>query len=443
MPKLLPHSPELQALLDAVRANVEDPAPRLALADWLDERDDPRGEMVRLAHAFDTEEFNSPQRDAAEVALNAWQSKWGSKWVGQLDGASLDHGLLALYLDESHPFDYFRAQIKPDVAAWVHGVWCGRADDSTAAGLTAWPWLPGLTFQGETLTDAGVTPLARITNLRDLSLGSDGLTGTVFDTLARLKHLRALSLIAGNGWLRDDLHRLADLPALEDLHLYLPWPGVKRFAPISQATGLRRLDLTSLKDLPDEAIDQLPGLDQLRTLRLCQCSALTGSAFASLVSLPELRSLDVSQCPLIKNDNLAPLASIPTLESLDVEYCTRLTDKVFTTAGKLPNLRMLNVSENTRITGKGLASLGGLTHLEHLKLSGCQKVTDASLTPLRHLTSLRILRLRNCPLLTVKGLTALAGLTNLRWLDLRRCSQLTTADRKTLKRTWPGCSITF
>jgi uncharacterized protein (TIGR02996 family) len=69
MPTLQPHSAELQALLDAVRADFERDDLRLILADWLDERDDPRGEMIRLSCGWAAEEHNSPQRDRLEFHL--------------------------------------------------------------------------------------------------------------------------------------------------------------------------------------------------------------------------------------------------------------------------------------------------------------------------------------------------------------------------------------
>jgi uncharacterized protein (TIGR02996 family) len=42
------HGPELRALLAACHAHPDDDTARLVLADWLQERDDPRGELVRV-----------------------------------------------------------------------------------------------------------------------------------------------------------------------------------------------------------------------------------------------------------------------------------------------------------------------------------------------------------------------------------------------------------
>jgi hypothetical protein len=441
MLKLLAHSPKLQARLDAVRADLDDWGPRLDLAAWLDQRNDPRGEMLRIAHAFATEEDGSPQRDEAEVRRNAWWEAWRVKWLGELRGVGLDDGLLSLCVDAACPFDYFRSHVEPGVAAWVGKIRCAGADDRTAAEVAAWDWLPEVSFDGARLTDAGLAPLRRFTALRSLRLDSDHLTGAVFDTLARLPQLRTLSGGGEAPWLNDNLHRLAELPALAQLYLdFYSWPGTATFAPLSGASRLRSLSVFS-RVMPDEALPLLAGLTELRDLNLRQCWSLTGATIGSLAALPALRALILADCKRITNDAIAPLVGLP-LESLDLEYCTRLTDKVLTHAGKMLGLRTLTVSENPRITGKGLAALGDLTQLEHLKLSGCSKITDATLAALKPLTNLRILRLRQCRLLTVQGLTALAGLTQLRWLDLRSCPQLTGKDVARLQQTWPQCAIT-
>ena len=44
--------PEEAALLDRVCADPDDDGPRLVFADWLDERNDPRGEFIRVQVAL-------------------------------------------------------------------------------------------------------------------------------------------------------------------------------------------------------------------------------------------------------------------------------------------------------------------------------------------------------------------------------------------------------
>jgi uncharacterized protein (TIGR02996 family) len=445
MPALLPHSRELQALLDAARYGSESDASRLILADWLDERDDPRGEMIRVSCATRTEEHNSPQSDAVKAQLSAWEKRWLPKWLGARKGAHIERGLLSLSGNAGQdPFRSFHDNFGPELTGWIESVSYWPCDDRTVADLTAWPWLPWLSLNGgDTLTDAGTAHLPQFTQLRSLSVSGGHLSDATLTSIARLQRLRALGLDLGEGSLCDGLPRLTELPALESLHLWGSWPGSERFAVVGRLADLRQLILVGLDGMPGEAFAMLTGLAALRHLYPGHRGRLTGSALADIAQLPSLQTLDVSLCRQVKNADVAHLARCSTLECLNLEDCGRLTDKCLEPIGKLSQLRTLNVGECKGIRGKGLASLAGLTRLEHLKLSGCRSLPDKALLPLRNLTNLRILRLRNCLLLTADGLSALAGLTRLRWLDLRECPQLSEADRKSLRRIWPECGITF
>jgi len=48
------------ALLDAIRADPEDPAPQRAIANWLLEHGDPRGELILLDHRDRAGELHDP-----------------------------------------------------------------------------------------------------------------------------------------------------------------------------------------------------------------------------------------------------------------------------------------------------------------------------------------------------------------------------------------------
>lgn len=55
--------PDEAAFLEGVCAEPENDAPRLIFADWLDERNDPRGEFIRVQVAIAQLSTNDPQRD--------------------------------------------------------------------------------------------------------------------------------------------------------------------------------------------------------------------------------------------------------------------------------------------------------------------------------------------------------------------------------------------
>jgi uncharacterized protein (TIGR02996 family) len=54
-----------QAFLQAMQENPDDAVHRLVFADWLEERDDPRGELIRLLHTL-TQSVEVPDRSKLE-----------------------------------------------------------------------------------------------------------------------------------------------------------------------------------------------------------------------------------------------------------------------------------------------------------------------------------------------------------------------------------------
>src|SRR5271156_3705070 len=59
-----------QAFLQAMQENPEDTALRLVFADWLEERGDPRGELLRLLHTL-TQAVEAPDRSKLEDRLRS------------------------------------------------------------------------------------------------------------------------------------------------------------------------------------------------------------------------------------------------------------------------------------------------------------------------------------------------------------------------------------
>jgi uncharacterized protein (TIGR02996 family) len=57
-----------QAFLQAMQDNPDDASVRLVFADWLEERGDPRGELIRLLHTL-TQSVEVPERSKLEDRL--------------------------------------------------------------------------------------------------------------------------------------------------------------------------------------------------------------------------------------------------------------------------------------------------------------------------------------------------------------------------------------
>ena len=86
------HGPELKALLAACHREPDDDTPRLVLADWLQERDDPRGELVRLQVRLAAMPANDPEYDALFGQHQKWWKKYGKWWEREVDTLIWDSG---------------------------------------------------------------------------------------------------------------------------------------------------------------------------------------------------------------------------------------------------------------------------------------------------------------------------------------------------------------
>jgi uncharacterized protein (TIGR02996 family) len=75
-----------EAFLHDILSHPEDDAPRLIYADWLDERNDPRGEFIRvqcaLAHLSDVDPRRWPLEQREQELLREHEPKWQPKGVG-------------------------------------------------------------------------------------------------------------------------------------------------------------------------------------------------------------------------------------------------------------------------------------------------------------------------------------------------------------------------
>ncbi len=223
----------------------------------------------------------------------------------------------------------------------------GKASDSAARWLRAFPQLKSLRWTGPQVTDATVEVLRGLPKLTVLKLDETKLTDA---GLAQIK----------------------PLARLEELYL-------------------ARTQIT------DAGMDHLAELRRLRRLRLSE-TKITGTGLAKIVSLQELVELDISKTA-IDDAALVVLEKLPRLTRLNL-YTTPITDAGLDHLAPLVQLTWLNL-DNTRITDAGLPKLRALKKLEFLHL-GRTQITDAGLGPLAELTQLKTLHLTNTRV-TVQG----------------------------------------
>jgi uncharacterized protein (TIGR02996 family) len=343
--------PELASLLAAARLEIEDDAPRLVLADWLEEHGDvKRAEWVRLSVRASALRQWNPVRRKLLTRLEKREVAHAEEWFGLLQAANgvirVNHAAGMVYLElMPQALNGLDELLNSPEGAWVDGLRC-------------WDGWSGADF-------ARLLRCRALTHLSSLMLGacreSDGIP-----PLAETPHLKQLShlvlshaRITANG-----LRRVIEagvVPALTRLGVgtnLLEWTGVRALAESGWMGRLTSLDLTD-NQLGVQAAPLCAG-PRLRDLSLARNGfGDRGVAALPFAGLASVRALDLSFND-VGADGVAALAAaeLPALTDLNLE------GNVIDDAGLVPllrppvssQLRFLQLSHN-RITDVGAQSL--------------------------------------------------------------------------------------
>src|SRR5262249_51144151 len=79
-----PPRPEVLAFLQDIKENPDDDAPRLILADWLEEHGDPRGEFLRLELEAMRLDLPIPRRCELAKEIGTLLRRYEVDWFGPL-----------------------------------------------------------------------------------------------------------------------------------------------------------------------------------------------------------------------------------------------------------------------------------------------------------------------------------------------------------------------
>jgi uncharacterized protein (TIGR02996 family) len=392
------------AFLHAILTHPDDDAPRLIYADWLDERNDPRGEFIRvqcaLARLDDEDPRRWPLEQREQELLREHQPKWLPKGIeivpcvfrrGFVEEISLftqEFLSVAERLFKQTPLQHLCLR------GPIHAAEIGRARE-------------GMGWQG-------VTQSPYLTRLRGLSLAFPlGVEDWQdFSESPYLANLTDLKLIPSS-WLEGfsiDWARVIHRPTLRSLalsHNALTLDALRVLVESSSLTGLRELNLSGNR-LTHEAMTVLGGsrlLPQLETLHLD--SNLLGDAGALAVrdwpALPRLKRLFLrhNQIFVAGVQALAAAPALAHLLSLDLFGNLSVDKGTVALAGSahLARLRALNL----RFNGVGDTGARALAHSRTLS-----QLTRLNLTANR-ITSVGARALIEAP-----------GLPNLARLDLPR-----------------------
>src|SRR5262245_9090295 len=384
--------PQEAAFLERVCADPEDDGPRLVFADWLDERDDPRGEFIRVQVALARLSAGDPRaivlRDRESALLARYGTRWTERLRGVAAGPEFRRGFVETVNVEGRLFlrraaELFRLAPVRHVRFLDVGSTLDRLMQSThlvrlstitianqhiderlTRSLVESPHLGGLlglNIGRNRVGDRGAERLAwspRFRNLGALDLSDNAVGDPGARAIAGSSNLGGLvSLeLRRNELSRFGLGSLCGSPALAGLrHLGVALNHVR--APQDSTTSttgvvaLESLDVSENGLTPDAVslLISLPGLERLRQLELGN-NEVGNDGATTLAAWPGAATLQILRLAnnRIGDDGARALArspNFPQLTDLDLSD-NPVHDRggyEFLNTGSLPRLRRLGV----------------------------------------------------------------------------------------------------
>lgn len=224
--------------------------------------------------------------------------------------------------------------------------------------------LESLNIIATKLSDAWITPLGKLTNLKTLRFTNNGkLSDAGLEQLAGLKNLEAFSFV-GTGMKG---------------HAYAKFEGFTRLVNVSHRGS----------SIDDEGLMQLcTHLPNLESISLAHAK-FTDAGAAHLAKLTRLKGLEIGTSNATPQalHHLArlPLESLQLGEGFDSIECIPLIKGLAT-------LRRLTLTNAKALTDADLKTVASLTQLEHLEL-GKVPLPDERLPLLKHFAFLKSMRL--------------------------------------------------
>jgi uncharacterized protein (TIGR02996 family) len=292
--------PELLGLLQTARESPGDLAPRLVVADWLeehgDESDRARAEFIRLQHRPD-----DPSDARRYNRMNELHRKHYDEWVGAVRklckwGPSLEGGFLNANLSGATLVGKKMDAVKDSEAwAWVSRLHVSVTEENAAA-VAASPLLGhagALTVDGKPEALLHVFASPRLRSVRQLYLRHTRLSDEGVRHLAASEHLgNVVELNLGDNRFTDDgMRALAKARSLRGVRtltldkvrfasVKIGAPGVAALFASGTFPDLTALDLSNnhLDNDAAEAIAEGRLGEQLESLRLHQCRCISAAS---------------------------------------------------------------------------------------------------------------------------------------------------------------------
>ncbi|VTS02854.1 hypothetical protein [Tuwongella immobilis] len=394
------------------------PQSLLVLADWLEEHDDHRSEVIRLSCH---EDADTP---AVAVKIHHWlhahsQSFQDYPWWPF--EPTMDQGKLKV---QSNP-SVLQRWLTQGVYPLLPTIWMlvnrDHHDDlaeifSTVAkrgdlhlGLSLVENHPNL----HALLTQPVNPLRRL-HLGSLQLSRDNHAAWM-TAMPHLEHLQY-------SWMH----------SLSDLHVSA-W---------RQLQHLHRLEIIGCPNLADDAFRAFAELPHLRSLRLNSCHGLTDLGMPGILEIHGLEHLDLSDVRNLTAQGLLNLPRLRALTSLRLGWATEGGVRLLRRISQMTHLRTLSLHHWAGpLPVWFFEELAKWPQLKFVDLCGCPQLSDDAVLALCRSQSLQSLDLANCRGLTDETLRGLESTPTLEWLDTQNCSAMSSRGRQRLRRALPAITL--
>jgi uncharacterized protein (TIGR02996 family) len=427
-------APELLALLQACKDEPDEEAPRLVLADWLEEHGQTdRAEFVRLQLRLAREDVPAGDEAVSLARLHELYLRHADEWLGALrdqpERCGFRRGLIEM---RAHVRDQPPSKVVPQVGPWLETLVLDFGQQKAVKELLGSHWLASFSsldvsrvkMAGAMLANLGTSQA--VAHLRRLCLELAPPVRPAASALAQARHLGGLKVLVfqdglGDGHLQAlaGTSLLANLSTLKITLASLTRKGDCALARSAHAPRLACLDWSHFH-VGEPALAELarsPVLSEIRDLRLQHrtCARTDVRALAQRPEWPRLErlSFEASYLEDVGVAALASLSGFPALRRLNLGRCNMTANglRSLLAAPWLAQLERLNLqgADLDEDGAVALARCPNVSGLRSLDLRGCKINAEGALALARspHLARLETLALGSNPLGDA-GLAALA-----------------------------------
>lgn len=268
------------------------------------------------------------------------------------------------------------------------------------------------------ITDAAITNIANLENLKDLSLKNCNISSNGINIIRQTEKLTSLNL-SGASLSSDDIDKLSLSSTLENIDLSLTAVTNQDIETLCDKLPLKSIDLFFCPDIGNDALEACAQCKTLEEANFASCAGITDEGVATLTQSTSLKKLSFANCDRLSDTSLSQIATMPNLQELDVSNC-KITDA--TLNALTPQITSLSISRCDNITSNGFEALSK-THIQTLDLS-YTNITDEDLQKLVENSSLTHLSLKGCNSLSENAVEILKNAKYLRKCDVSECENI-------------------